>query len=136
MKPAQFALPLLVCIVTLTGCGKGVPSAVSGKVLLDGQPLAGASVQLIASGNDVLGMYSQTTDSAGNFRISEKGSSNNPIKPGSYVVLVSKTEMPAMGQVNELVPVIYMDRTKSPLKVEITNANTQLPPLELKSDAK
>ncbi len=145
MSKSYFFLAALILSAGFLGCSKGVPSAVSGKVLLDGQPLAGASVQLIPSGNDTLGMHSQTTDSSGSFRFAEAGSSNNPIQPGSYVVLVSKTELPpdaasmpggGMGATRELVSTIYQDRTRSPLKVEITSANTELPALELKSDAK
>lgn len=144
LKPFCYIACLLFLGAGLLGCGKGVPSAVSGKVLLDGQPLAGASVQLVSSGNDTLGMHSQTTDSSGNFRFAETGSSNNPIQPGSYVVLVSKTELPpdaasmpggGMGASRELVPAVYQDRAQSPLKVEITGANTELPPFELKSAA-
>jgi hypothetical protein len=136
---------VLLVAACAVGCSRGTPSAVTGKVLLDGQPLAGASVQLIPSGNDALGMHSQTTDRSGNFRFAETGSSNNPIQPGSYVVLVSKTELPpdaasmpggGMGATRELVPVVYQDRALSPLKVEITGANTELPPLQLKSEAK
>lgn len=139
-----FAFSLTLC-VCLMGCSRGTPSAVTGKVLLDGQPLAGASVQLVPSGNDSLGMHSQTTDRSGNFSFSETGKSNNPIQPGSYVVLVSKTELPpdaaslpggGMGATRELVPVIYQDRMQSPLKVDITSANSNLPPFELKSEAK
>ena len=144
MQLRELSISILLLAATMTGCSRGTPSAVSGKIMLDGKPLGGAAVQLVPSGNDTLGMHSQTTDSSGNFRFAEVGSSNNPIQPGSYVVLVSKTEMPAdaaslpgggMGATRELVPVIYRDRTKSPLKVEIKSANTELPPLELKSDA-
>lgn len=136
---------LLGIVLLITGCSRGVPSAVTGQVLLDGQPLAGASVQLVPAGNDSLGMHSQTTDAQGNFRIAEAGQSNNPITPGTYVVLVSKTELPAdaanlpgggMGATRELVPTIYQDRQRSPLKAEITGADTQLPPMQLKSDAR
>jgi hypothetical protein len=145
LRPFCYIAALLFLGAVLLGCSKGVPSAVTGKVLLDGQPLAGASVQLVPSGNDTLGMHSQTTDSSGGFRFAEAGSSNNPIQPGSYVVLVSKTELPpdaasmpggGMGATRELVPVVYQDRTRSPLKADITGANTELPPFQLKSDAK
>ena len=144
LKPICCAAASLLVAVCLVGCSRGTPSAVTGKVLLDGQPLAGASVQLIPTGHEALGMHSQTTDGSGNFSFAETGKSNNPIQPGSYVVLVSKTELPpdaaslpggGMGATRELVPVIYQDRTQSPLKVEITSANTKLPPFDLKNEA-
>jgi hypothetical protein len=109
--------------------------------MLDGQPLANASVQLIPNGPNPLGMHSATTDLNGYFKIAEAGSSNNPVQPGSYVVLVSKTDLPpdaanlpggGMGASVELVPAVYQDRTNSPLKVEITSSKVELPPLELK----
>lgn len=145
LKPICFAAASLLFGACLVGCSRGTPSAVTGRVLLDGQPLAGASVQLVPSGNDTLGMHSQTTDASGNFRFAETGKSNNPIQPGNYVVLVSKIELPpdaaslpggGMGATRELVPLIYQDRTQTPLKVEISSANTNLQPFELKSEAK
>lgn len=141
----RISFGLLLLAAALTGCSRGTPSAVSGKVLLDGQPLANASVQLVSVGNSAGGMHSATTDLNGGFRFSESGSSNNPIQPGSYVVLVKKSELPegaaalpggGMGATRELVPVIYQDKARSPLKAEVTSANTELPALELKSDAK
>jgi hypothetical protein len=145
MKLFHISLAVVFLAMALSGCSRGTPSAVSGKVLLDGQPLPGASVQLVPAGNAAHGMHSQTTDADGNFRFAESGNSNNPIQPGSYVLLVSKSELPegadslpggGMGATRELVPVIYQDRARSPLKAEITSANTELPTLELKSDAR
>src|SRR5689334_14813931 len=91
---SRISFCLLVLVAAVTGCSRGTPSAVSGKVLLDGQPLANASVQLVSVGNSAQGMHSATTDLNGSFHIAEAGSSNNPIQPGSYVVLVSKSELP------------------------------------------
>ena len=108
---------------------------------MDGQPLGGAQIQLLPKGDATHGMHSATTDSNGAFTISEPAGSNNPIRPGSYVVLVSKFAVQANaenqpgagmgGMVNE-VPEIYQDRNASPLVVEILSAKTTLPTLELK----
>ncbi|MCY2988418.1 MAG: prepilin-type N-terminal cleavage/methylation domain-containing protein [Planctomycetota bacterium] len=112
------------------------------KVLLDGQPLSGAQVQLLPKGDVALGMHSGSTDATGAFTIVEVASSNTPIRPGAYVVLVSKfsvkgnvADLPAGGMgamVNE-VPDIYQDRNATPLTIEIQSAKTKLPPFELNS---
>ena len=145
-KLPSLILSLIVAVSLLSGCGRGVSTAVTGKVLLDNQPLPGASVQLLRTDtNSEGGMHSATTDAEGRFRFAESGGSNNPIQPGSYVVLVSKSEMPAnaanlpgggMGADRELVPVVYQDRTNSPIQAQITGPNTELPTFELKSTAK
>jgi hypothetical protein len=81
-------------LLPLAGCGsedgnlpKTVPA--SGVVTLDGQPVDGAQVILIADGSGTMGAYA-STDSQGQFslRISEKKSG---AVPGSYKVQVAKT---------------------------------------------
>lgn len=131
MKTFFLAAVSLLTVCSLVGCGSGSPSTVTGKVLLDGQPLSGAQVQLLPKGNASGGMHAATTDAEGKFTIVEDGSSNNPVQPGSYVVLVSKITGGMGDAVNE-VPDLYQDRKHSPLTVEIKTAETQLPPLELK----
>ncbi|HTN73764.1 MAG TPA: hypothetical protein VL096_00905 [Pirellulaceae bacterium] len=140
-----FFISLVTCL-TLTGCGGGgTRSEVSGQVLLDGQPLAGAEVQLLPKDNPALGMHSGTTDATGKFVIVESGSSNTPFKAGKYVALVSKQSMPAnaaslpgggMGAMVNEVPPLYQDRAASPLIVEITGTTTALAPFEISKTPK
>jgi hypothetical protein len=142
-SPLLSVAAAVVCSLALAaGCGRGVPSEVRGRVLLDGHPLPNASVQFISNRSNPLGTHSATTDLNGYFRFAEGGSSHNPLQPGSYVVLVSKTELPpdaaslpkgGLEASVELVPKIYQDRTNSPLQVEITAEDAELPPLELKT---
>ena len=123
------------------GCGgSGNQSEVTGKVLLDGQPLGGAQLQLLPKADVTLGMHSGSTDATGAFTIVEAASSNTPIRPGSYVVLVSKfsvkgnaANLPAggMGGMANEVPDLYLDRNTTPLTIEIQSAKTTLPPFEL-----
>jgi len=135
---ALFCGMLFFCAL---GCGGGKPTAVRGTVKMDGAPLADATVQLVPDGNNTLGIHTTKTDGSGNFRFAEKGSSNNPIQPGNYVLLVSKQQAPAsgaaastaMGGLVEVVPGVYTSQATSPLKVEIKDANVDLPPFELKS---
>ena len=88
--------PLITAAIAMSysGCGsddgnlpKTVPA--SGVVTLDGQPVDGAQVILIAEGSGTMGAYA-STDSQGQFslRISEKKSG---AVPGSYKVQVAKT---------------------------------------------
>lgn len=139
---SQFAAVALLSLASwLAGCGRsGTPSEVSGKVLLEGQPLGGAQVQLLPKADVALGMHTGSTDATGAFTIVESASSNTPIRPGTYVVLVSKfsakgdaADQPGAGMggmVNE-VPDIYLDRNTTPLTIEIQSAKTALPPFEL-----
>ena len=130
--------------LVIAGCGKsGTRSEVRGQVLLDGKPLAGAEVQLLAKTGS--GMHSGTTDAEGNFAIVEDAGSNTPIQPGEYVALVSKQTMPenaanlpggGMGAMINVVPPLYQDRAASPLSAKVDGATTQLPPFEIKAEAK
>ncbi|WP_425615292.1 DUF6795 domain-containing protein [Anatilimnocola sp. NA78] len=123
------------------GCGGGKATAVSGSVTMDGAPLADATVQLVPDGDNNLGVHTTKTDSSGRFQFAEKGSSNNPIQPGNYVLLVSKQQAPsngagsstAMGGLVEVVPGLYTSQATSPLRVPIKEANVDLPTFELKS---
>lgn len=138
---------LALCLVTVlgvVGCGKaGSQAEVRGQVLLDGQPLANAEIQLLAK--DGRSMHSGTTDANGKFVIVEPAGSNTPIQPGDYVALVSKQSMPenaaslpggGMGAMVNVVPPIYQDRTASPLSVKVESTTTELPPFQLSKDAK
>ena len=141
---SHFATVLLIAL-NCGGCGSsGTSTDLTGTVLLDGRPLAGAQVQLLPKNDETHGMHSATTNELGVFKIEESGSSNNPIRPGSYVALVSKltvkgdlATLPGGGMgaaVNE-VRDVYQDRKLSPLTVEIQSATTKLPPLELTAKA-
>ena len=134
---------LMLGLLLATGCsGGGVSTQVSGQILLDGQPLSGAQVQLLPKGSDVPGMHSGSTDDQGQFTILEDGSSNNPIQPGVYVVLVSKMGLKGdfakspgggMDATYEVVPPLYRDRASTPLTIDVQSATTIAPPFDLKS---
>ena len=81
---------LLVCLV---GCSESRTSPVAGVVLLDGQPLANASIQFIpnGSGRDATG----TTNERGEFSMSTFDPRDG-VAPGSYKIVIS----PPVGEVD------------------------------------
>ena len=135
---------VLVSLLTAAqfGCGEkpSAPSAeVTGVVTLDGAPLPDAEVQLVPKNADAaLGVHVGKTDAAGRFRIT-RDAPNNPVKPGTYSVLVSKLtggndpSKPGGGmdaQKNE-VPAPYQDRGKTPLIAEVRDGVNDLPPFAI-----
>jgi hypothetical protein len=82
----------IVFVLLLAGCGKARTSPVEGEVLLDGKPLAGASVQFIAQGkgHDATG----EADQAGRFAISTFQPKDGAL-PGTYKVVISPPAGPA-----------------------------------------
>jgi len=79
-------IPFLCLTVVLLGCGSSRTSPVEGEILLDGKPLAGASVQFVpqGKGNDATG----ETDKNGRFVMSTF-QPRDGVLPGSYKVVVS-----------------------------------------------
>src|SRR4051812_35350491 len=73
----------IILVLLLAGCGKARTSPVEGEVLLDGKPLAGASIQFVAQGkgHDATG----ETDLAGRFVMSSFQPKDGAL-PGSYKV--------------------------------------------------
>src|SRR5947208_8900535 len=82
------SLTLRVCMAAMlfVGCGKARTSPVEGTVLLDGKPLAGASIQFIpqGGGKDATGQ----TDAGGRFAMSTF-QPRDGVLHGSYKVVIS-----------------------------------------------
>jgi len=136
------AAALLLSLICFGGCSSGQATKVTGQLTLDGAPLDGANLQLVGTSDPTLGMHSAGTDAQGKFTFSEPGDSTTPIKSGSYVMLVSKRTLPpdaanlpggGMGADKEVVPAVYQDKQKSPLKVDVNGAQTELPAMQLSS---
>jgi hypothetical protein len=86
----------LCCLIfafTLVGCGGARTSPVEGIVLLDGKPLAGASIQFVPQeqGKDATGQ----TDNSGQFAMSTF-QPRDGVLPGTYKVVIS----PPTGEVD------------------------------------
>jgi hypothetical protein len=89
MRPVSLVIACLVA-----GCGDGVGKRlpVEGRVLVDGQPLRGASGTVVfvpdrAKGNQCPVSPTGTIDAEGNYKVSTKGQPGAPA--GFYVVTVS-----------------------------------------------
>src|SRR5437870_1727476 len=84
--PDPFAWLWLLAAISLAGCGGSRTSPVEGTVLLDGKPVAGASIQFIAQGKgrDATGQ----TDGSGQFAMSTF-KPRDGVLPGSYKVVIA-----------------------------------------------
>jgi hypothetical protein len=139
---ALAALPLVGC-----SSGTGVKK-VTGTVTLDGDPLAGAEVQFWPKDDIQLGSHLSRTGADGRFELFQDPRPGVGIKPGRYVVLVTKygakegwppkpgDDLPVaaaegMPWTKNTLPAIYNDKEHSPLIVEIQKGDNDFPiPLE------
>jgi hypothetical protein len=76
----------LILAAALVGCAKSRTSPVEGDVLLDGKPLAGASIMFVpqGTGRDATGQ----TDASGHF-IMSTFQPRDDVLPGSYKVVIT-----------------------------------------------
>ncbi len=130
------------------GCAGTAPGKVTGIVRLNGTPLADAGVQLRPKEDPGVLAYAATTGPDGRFQIATPD--GKPVKPGRYVVLVTKLvkkdgTLPkeddpprelAPGALRSVIPELYGDENRSPLVVEIQEGNNDLPPFDLNSGPK
>src|SRR5437773_4139489 len=79
-------LQLAIAVLIVVGCGSQKTTPVEGVVLLDGKPLAGASIQFVpqGAGRDATG----ETDKSGQFVMSTFQPRDGML-PGSYKVVIS-----------------------------------------------
>lgn len=84
-------LPLLLALAAM-GCGR--TNAVKGRVLLDGQPVSGATVLFMPEADGQGRPASGTTDGDGYFHLTTYRRGDGAL-PGAYRILVSKTEVMA-----------------------------------------
>lgn len=137
------ALIALLCAVA--GCGSGAggdKAVVHGTVKLDGVALADAQIRFLPKGdNPDLGTAQAKTDANGAFTIQADANNNNLLRPGEFIVLISKIVQtdPAGGMgtptVN-LVPPQYNIQAETPLSVELRSGENKLPAFELAGEKK
>src|SRR3954453_9535562 len=84
--PDPLAWLFLLVAIALAGCGRSRTSPVEGSVLMDGKPVAGASIQFVAQGKgrDATGQ----TDKNGQFIMSTY-KPRDGVLPGTYKVVIS-----------------------------------------------
>jgi hypothetical protein len=130
--------PLLAALAA--GCGG--PVDVQGKVLMDGKPLAKATVVFVPEEGGL--EAGAVTDEEGSFRLST--SKSDGAKPGEYLVTVSKKDWPpgvtppgpkeltfgAMAKMKEVVPRKYTSQERTPLRVTIPRGGVKDLVLEVK----
>ncbi len=84
---------VLMTLIVVSGCGRDarLPNLVpvEGRVTLDGQPLANATITFIPSGNTVGRGAGAMTDDSGTYRLKEQDGSQGTAV-GSYRVVISK----------------------------------------------
>jgi hypothetical protein len=124
-------LSLVLIMGNLLGCGSEKGIEVHGMISIDGRPLGGAQVKLMPQETGSQTLHTATTDLQGAF-VFKDADAKSKIAPGKYVVLVSKVTGGMGSAVNE-VPELYGDVNKSPLKIEVTESQKELPPFQLKS---
>jgi hypothetical protein len=128
------------------GCGgPDTPVPVSGKVTLDGQPVAGAAIQFVPDGNGARRPASAGTESDGSYRITTHNPGDGAL-PGEYKVVITwEPEPPPQFRPSEdgpsrqeqqkaieqyqakkkkegkgyAIPPIYSDPGKTPLRVKV-----------------
>jgi hypothetical protein len=115
---------LLLCLIAL-GCGKSGPKtvSVSGKVTMDDQPLANATVSFIpADGKDITAKEAVgQTDAQGNYSLKLNQSQASGAAPGEYKVSISLIERGA--SLTNVVPEEYNKKTK--LTFTVPDAGTK-----------
>ena len=87
----------LIGLCVLAGCGSAEPALplVSGTVLLDGKPLAGAHIRFIPQGETLGHGGTGNTGVEGKYEITSRRSNNRKgLLPGEYKVIVSRLLMP------------------------------------------
>jgi hypothetical protein len=145
---SSIPLPVLVLITVAVGCGDGrvATAPLSGRVMVDGKPAAGAVVVFhpdlgtVAAGAEKLRPMGRTDD-AGDFVVGTWESSDGA-PAGTWKATIewylaegaaadadpesSETEVDRLGGA-------YADPDTSPLRVEIPPGGAALPPFELQS---
>lgn len=139
-------LVVSLSLIALIGCNKGSTldtQLIDGTITLDGAPLSKANITFYPeSGGEIASAYS---DEQGKFSVSsQNGTAGQGALAGQYSITVSKVEAkfvsanlksdPEAGrtETKELLPQMYQDKAKTPLKAEITKGENILT-LELKS---
>jgi hypothetical protein len=115
---------LLLALLSLTGCGDGRPArvAVSGQVLIDGQPLSVGIIKFIPEGSRP---SSGKIEADGSFTLTCYDGADGVV-PGRHRVQVSAMEILGSSKVKWLVPRKYADFRTSELEFEITEPTDDL----------
>ncbi|MBQ9873462.1 MAG: hypothetical protein IJM30_03270 [Thermoguttaceae bacterium] len=150
MKRLFFSLLFCACLLGLilqNGCGKNKFGVVdiTGKITVDGQPVEGISVNMSPvdpSANPAQRAAAGVTKADGTVRFVAPGSKVAGVMPGEYVLTFQKeiwltedgvdastlpydpSKPEPKTHVEDLLPPIYKDRSKSECKVTVTDSSS------------
>jgi hypothetical protein len=142
------ALAVALALMT-TGCsGGGSKPKITGKVMMDGSPLADAELSFTKQQKGAGPKLLARTDSEGKYQVIVYGT--QPIEPGTYRVSIDKwvdkkgqvtdpgelTQLKMAGMAKNLVPSPYSDPDLSPLKAELKPESMEIPPFDIKTKGK
>lgn len=131
-----------------TGCSGSSKPRITGKVTLDGTPLADAEVSFEKQQKGPGAKYKATTDAEGKYHLVIYGT--QPVEAGTYRVTIAKyvdkkgkvtdpgelTQLKMAGMAKNIVPSQYSDPAFSQLKADLKPQDMEIPPFELKSKGK
>lgn len=155
----HFLFLTALVLLAAAGCSGASPITVKGKVLYNGEPLAGADLEFVPEQDMKLGSFGGQTEPDGRFEIKiGKGTGMNA-KPGRFVVMITKGKgiglpppdaamndeervkaMMAAGpgaptQVGSaaagILPLKYASASTSPFKVDISDGANDLNPFKM-----
>lgn len=121
---APFALGLVVLIAGVVGCGDGRPKrvAVSGRVLIDGEPVPGGSIRFVPDGERPA---ASELDEQGNFTL-RCYDEEDGVVVGTHRVQIAAREVKPGGKVQWYAPKKYSNFRSSGLTVEVTEPTDDL----------
>lgn len=122
--PTAWLLLSLAGIVAAVGCGSGRPDriAVSGQVLIDGQPLSQGLIQFVPEGARPSG---GKLDAEGRFKLTCYDGGDGVV-PGTHRVMISAKEILSESKVRWHAPPKYADFRESGLVFTLTEPTDDL----------
>lgn len=131
-----------------TGCTASSKPKITGKVTLDGSPLADAELSFEKQQKGGGAKYEAKTDSEGKYQLVLYGKES--VEPGTYRVTISKyvdkqgkvtdpgelIQLKMAGLAKNVVPAQYNDPDLTQLRAELKPQTMEIPPFELKSKGK
>jgi hypothetical protein len=138
MRLKQLTAGCCLTAILAAGCsGLGGGGNVTGSVTLNGEPLAGAQVQLVPASDPSLGTYSATSGPDGAFSAEGDARTGGAVRPGNYVVTVTKLGPDPKGGGEmarvPVLPAIYGDQKRTPFRVTVKAGTNRLEPFALTS---
>jgi hypothetical protein len=146
--PSSLLLGIGLLMASACGCSGGKGPKVTGSVTLNGQPLADAQVVFEpVTRKSGLGGAVTRTDQDGKFEVRPQPKSGQTLKPGKYVVLITKLvdkngNVPSAEEFAQLqraralrntLPPRYNDKDFPQFPVDIKEGDNHLPPFAVKS---